>query len=90
MAKNKVKERVFLSDEEKKILASLLDEWNGKPDKKTRDAFVSAEALPKIQELNLEKYGPNVISTDKGAKEGWEKRVKVRFQPYPTPFISNH
>jgi len=71
-------ERVYLNDEEKKILAGLIDEWNGKGDKKSRDAFVAGEALPKIQELNVEKFGPTIISKDKAAKLLWERRVQVR------------
>jgi hypothetical protein len=78
MAKHKTKGRVYLSEEEKKILASLLEEWNGKPDKKSRDSFISAEALPKIQQLNLSTFGPEIISKDKEAKITWERRVQVR------------
>lgn len=71
--------RVYLDDEEKKVLARLLEEWNGKPDKKARDTFVSAEALPRIQQLNLSKFGPDIISRDKAAKALWDGRVKVHF-----------
>lgn len=60
-------------------MAGLLEEWNSKPDKKARDAFISSEALPRIQDLDLSQYGPEIISTDKGAKMKWEKRVQVRF-----------
>jgi len=74
--------RVFLNDEEKKVLAGLLEEWNSKPDKKTRDAFISGEALPRIQQLNLSKFGPDIISRDKAAKLLWDSRVKVCFLPY--------
>jgi hypothetical protein len=70
-------ERVYLDDEERKILAAFLDDWNHKPDKKTRDAFVSGEVLPKVQSLNPLKFGPEVISVDKSAKLMWESRVKV-------------
>jgi len=73
MAKNKAKQRVYLNDEEKKVLESLLGEWNSKPDKKTHDSFISSEVLPKIQQLN-----PEVISRDKEAKMVWEDRVQVR------------
>jgi hypothetical protein len=79
MAKSKTKERVYLSEEEKTILAGLLEEWNRQPGKKSRDSFVSAEALPKIQQLNLSKFGPDIISKDREAKITWERRVQVRF-----------
>jgi len=72
------KERIYLSEDEKNILTGLLEEWNSKPNKKARDGFVSSEALPRIQALDLVKYGPDIISTDKGAKTKWEKRVQVR------------
>jgi len=75
------KEKIYLNEEEKKILGSLLEEWNSKPDKKARDSFISGEALPRIQQLDLIKFRPDVISKDKGAKVKWEKRVQVR---YPT------
>ena len=78
MAKNKAKQRVYLNDEEKKVLESLLGEWNSKPDKKTHDSFISSEVLPKIQQLNMLRYGPEVISRDKEAKMVWEDRVQVR------------
>ena len=71
------KERIYLTEEEKNILGGLLEEWNSKPDKKTRDTFISSQALPRIQDLNLPHYGPEIISTDKGAKMKWEKRVQV-------------
>jgi hypothetical protein len=73
------KERIYLTEEEKNILAGLLDEWNNKPDKKARDGFIALEALPRIQALDLGSYGPEIVSTDKGAKTKWEKRVQVRF-----------
>src|SRR5258708_39962630 len=71
-------ERVYLNDEEKKILAGLIDEWNGKGGKKSRDAFVAGEALPKIQQLNEEKFSPTIISKDKAAKLLGEKRGQGR------------
>lgn len=81
MAKGKAKERVYLREEEKDILAGLLDRWNTQPDKKSRDAFVSAEALPKVQQLNMEKFGPEIIARDKEAKIMWERRCQVRYPP---------
>jgi len=42
LARNKAKLKVYLSDEEKKVLAGLLDEWNSKPNKNTCDSFVSS------------------------------------------------
>src|SRR5258705_51878 len=74
-----MKQWVYLSEDEKKVLASLLNEWNSKPDKKSQDSFISSEALCKIQQLNLLKYGPEVISRDKEAKKLWEGQVQVRF-----------
>jgi len=71
------KQKIYLSEEEKTVLRGLLEEWNSHKDKKSRDAFVSAEALPKIQDLNLAQFGPNIISTDKVAKSLWEARVQV-------------
>ena len=71
------KNRTYLTVEEKTILESLLKEWSTKADKKERDAFVSAEVLPKIQQLNVKEFGPEVISTDKVAKVKWEQRVAV-------------
>jgi hypothetical protein len=82
MPKTKTKQRVYLGEEEKQVLAGLLEEWNSKPDKKARDAFISAEALPKIQELDMTKYGPTIIATDKAAKLMWEARIQVRFLPF--------
>jgi hypothetical protein len=70
--------RTYLTEEEKNILVPLLDEWNGKLNKKAKDAFISAEAIPKIQQINLPKFGPENISTDKAAKALWDKRIQVR------------
>jgi hypothetical protein len=77
MPKAKTKERTYLTEEEKKVLFPLLEEWNSKPDKKSRDAFVSSEALPKIQKLDPSRYGPEIISKDKASKELWERRIQV-------------
>lgn len=82
MPKTKAKQRVYLSEEEKKLLAGLLEEWNSKTDKKSRDNFISAEALPKIQALNMSQYGPDIISTDKAAKLRWENRIQVSTPTY--------
>lgn len=76
MAKEKTG-RVYLTDEEKTILAGILEEWNSKPNKKARDDFISAETLPKIQQLNASKFGPEIISKDKVADLLWNKRVQV-------------
>jgi signal recognition particle subunit SEC65 len=69
--------KVYLTDDEKKVLRGLLEEWNGKPDKNSRDSFVSAEALPKIQQLNLAKFSSDIIARDKAAKILWDLRVQV-------------
>lgn len=81
------KDRIFLTDEERTILRSLLPEWNGKGNKKSRDAFVSSEAIPQIQQLNLDQYGPEVVSRDKPAKVLWEKRMQVCIFLYPSDDI---
>jgi len=70
-------ERIYLEGEEIKVLQDSLDEWNGKPDKKSRDAFVVAAVLPKIQQLNLDRFGPENLTKDKSAKILWERRIKV-------------
>jgi hypothetical protein len=82
MSKGNTKQRVYLAEEEKNILASLLDEWNNKPNKKIRDAFIMSEALPKIQALNPSQYGAEIISKDKAAKSMWERRVQVMYRAY--------
>jgi len=76
--KTKTKERVYLTDEEKKVLQSQLDEWDSKPDKTSRDAFLFSEVLPKIQQLNPDKYGPDIVSRNKEQKLLWERRAEVR------------
>jgi hypothetical protein len=73
----KSNDRIYLTEEEKKVLIPLLDTWNEKPNKKARDEFLSSEALPKIQQLNITKCGPDIISKDKAAKALWEKRIQV-------------
>ena len=55
----------------------MLAEWCSKPDKKTRDTFITAEVLPKLQALNLDNYGPAVIERDKAAKILWERCIQV-------------
>jgi hypothetical protein len=77
MSATKKTDRIYLRDDETKVLQSLLQEWSDKSDKKSRDAFVSGTAVPKIQGLNVKDYGPDVISTSKVAKVQWEKRVTV-------------
>jgi hypothetical protein len=57
--------RVYLSDEEKKVLAGNLQEWNGNPSKKSRNAFISAEVLPKIQ-ASIEPFQIQLRNTFKG------------------------
>jgi len=77
MSSEMKKDRTYLTEEEKKILLDLLDNWNELPNKKARDAYISAEALPKIQLLNSTKFGPEIISKDKAAKALWERRIQV-------------
>jgi len=44
--KKKLKDRVYLTEEEKAILKDHVSEWNQKPDKMTRQAYVASEILP--------------------------------------------
>ena len=66
-----------MTEEETKLLQSVLEEWFSQPDKRSRDAFVSSEVLPKIQQLDPNKYGSEAISRSKEVKILWEKRVQV-------------
>jgi len=75
-----IRPKCYLLPEEKDILQGMLAEWCFKPYKKTRDAFITAEVLPKLQALNLNKYGPAVIERDKEAKILWE-RIQVSLRP---------
>lgn len=79
-SKAKTKERVYLNEEEKKILQSKLDEWDSKPDKNSRDSFLISEILPKIQQLDPQRYGPDVVSRNKEQKILWERRAEVSHQ----------
>jgi len=90
MAKIKGKQRVYLSEEEKKVLAGFLDEWNGKPDKKSCDSFISSEVLPQIQQLNMPKYGLEIISRDKEAKMVWNGRVQVSLPSIPVVHVLHY
>lgn len=74
----KKSEKTYLTEEEVKVLEEKLAEWNDRPDKRSREAFVVGDVLPMIQQLNMEKYGPEHISKDKEAKTLWERRIKVR------------
>ena len=85
MSASKKNDRIYLREEETKVLQSLLQEWSDKTDKKNRDAFVSGTALPKIQDQNAKEYGPEGISTNKVAKVQWEKRVTVSH--FKAPFF---
>jgi hypothetical protein len=75
-----IRPKCYLLPEEKDILQGMLAEWCSKPDKKTRDACIMADVLPKLQALNLDKYGPAVIERDKEAKILWERRIQVSLQ----------
>ena len=77
MPANKETERIYLREEERSFLQSLLQEWTGQPDKKARDAFVSGSVLPRIQEMNEKEFGPDIISANQVAKVQWEKRTNV-------------
>lgn len=72
----KTKDRVYLTEEEKKVLQAHLDDWDSKPDKTSREAFLCSEVLPKIQQLNPDKYGPDVVSRNKEHKILWERRAE--------------
>jgi hypothetical protein len=76
-SKSQKNNRIYLSEEEKTILGGLLADWVARPDKKSRDAFISSEVVPLIQQLNMDEYGPEHISKDKVAKELWERRIQV-------------
>jgi len=78
VSKGKAKERTYLTEEEQNMMKPLILEWMGKKDKNSKDAFIASDILPKIQALNPEKYGPDIISKDKASKEMWDKRVQVR------------
>ena len=71
--------RVYLTEAEKDVLKGTLEAWNEKTNKKCRDSFVATDILPQIQALNLDKYGPDIISKDKEAKVLWERRIKVSY-----------
>jgi hypothetical protein len=75
--KKKLKDRVYLTEEEKAILKDHVSEWNQKLDKMTRQAYVASEILPRIQELDSEKFGPERIARDKEAKALFDWRIKV-------------
>ena len=75
--KKKSKDKTYLTNEELKLLDSHLVEWSSKPDKKSRDAYVTTEVFPSIQKMNMEKFGPDILSNNKVAKLLWEKRMKV-------------
>ena len=77
MSTSKTNNRIYLRQEETDILQSLLGEWYEKPDKTARDAFVMGTVLPQIQQLDLQEYGPDIISTSKAAKVKWEARISV-------------
>jgi hypothetical protein len=76
-SKKKSKDRVYLTEEEKAILREHVAEWNQKPDKMTRHAYIASEILPKIQELDSEKFGPDRLAWDKEAKALFDRRIKV-------------
>lgn len=80
--------RNYLKDSEREILKNHLSLWVEKQDKKARDAYVSAEVLPEIQALDPDQFGPQMLSTDKQAKELWERKVKVNKIKYSKPMGS--
>ena len=73
----KSRDRVYLTEGEKSILKEHITDWYQKPDKVTRQAYIASEILPKIQELDLEKFGPERIARDKEAKALFDRRIKV-------------
>jgi len=79
MSASKKNDQIYLNEKERSLLQSLLQDWSGMPNKKTCDTFVSGTVLPKIQELNLQDYGSDVIATNKVAKAQWEKRISVSY-----------
>ena len=77
MPATKKTDRIYLREEETTILQSLLQEWSDKPDKKSKDAFVSGTAVPKIQAMNNKDYGPEVTGTGTGARHGTCQAVVI-------------
>ena len=56
----KESERIYLREEERSFLQSMLQERTDQLDKKSWNAFVSGSVLPRIQELNGQEYGPDI------------------------------
>jgi hypothetical protein len=69
--------RNYLNDAERQVLKNHLSIWVEKQDKKARDAYVSGEVLPNIHALHPDQFSPQMLSTDKQAKELWDRKVKV-------------
>jgi hypothetical protein len=86
MPTSKQNDRTYLRQEERTILQTMLQEWTEQPDKKAKDAFVSGSVVPKIQELNANEYGQDIISINKVARVQWEKRVSVSLRVTDSAF----
>jgi len=71
------RERCYLHEAETNVLRELQRDWIKLPDKRCRDSFVNATVLPKIQEMNKEKFSAEKISRCKDTKKLWDTRVKV-------------
>ena len=71
------KGRCYLTQEEKDVLRQMLPIWSNMTDKKSRQAYILTTVASKIQEMNAQQFGPEIISRDKEAKTLWEKRLQV-------------
>jgi len=72
------KGRCYLTQEEKDVLRQMLPVWSNMTDKKSREAYILTTVATKIQQMNLQQFGLEVISRDKKAKTLWDKRLQVR------------
>lgn len=71
------KGRCYLTQEEREVLRQMLPVWSNMTDKKSRQAYILTTVASKIQQLNLQQFGPEIIARDKEAKTLWEKRLQV-------------
>ena len=47
-------------------------------DKKSQEAYILTTVVSKIQDMNLQQFGPEIISREKEAKTLWEKKLQVK------------
>ena len=72
------KTRIYLTNAEKDILLEYMPTWSQKEDKRSREAYILSTVIPRIQELNQQQFGVEIISRDKEAKKLWERRIEER------------